>query len=108
MKKTVLLLLALPLFIGMTSCSDQKKAEGQVKDLIEKFSTYPDTYEPIEFMDLQKKESNAYCTNYTLDHLYRIQCKDGIKRVVSHSFTVSKVNDSGKMSVVIQPFEYWE
>lgn len=109
MKKLSIIFFALIMALGLYSCqSDQSKAETEVKELIKKFSAYPDSYEPIEFMPLEETTSNAYSTHYKLNHIYRIKTSQGIQQVLIHDFVISKTNKSGKIFVEIQPFEKWE
>lgn len=105
--KQLTYILFLILFLGSCS-SDQNKAEKEVKKIITKFSTYPKSYDPIKFLDIEKVDSNAYKVSYKLGHMYRIKCSDGKDRVMDHTFTVVKINDDGRMFVEVQPYERWE
>lgn len=107
MAKYFLYALIIGLFLNSCS-SDQRKAENEIKKIIIKYSTYPKSYDPIKFLNIEKVDSDAYKVRYNMGHMYRIKCSDGKDRVMEHTFTVVKINDDGRMFVEIQPFERWE
>lgn len=103
--------LIIPLFLCLfvVGCSNQQRGEKAVKSFIQKFSTNPKTYEPIEFLDIESNvQSDSNPNNfggykYKIGHMYRIMGQDGINRRVIHEFKLSN-----NFNVIVEPFEDFE
>lgn len=99
-----LLFIALVLFtVIITSCTKQQKAEKAVSEFIEKFSTNPETYESIEFLEVEKSSTEEGIVIYKITHMYRIVGADERKKVLTHTFKLSE-----RFNVFVEPFEQFE
>lgn len=98
MKKNFVIVIFLVVLFFFTSCDEQSKAEKSVSNFIEKFSLNPETYEPIEFINLEKTDKG-----YRLGHMYRIMNRSGIKEIRNHTFKLTP-----DFKVYIEPFEYFD
>ena len=54
MKKVLLVAV---IAVVLCSCSNQYKSEHAVKKFIEKYSTNPETYKPVQFMPVEEYKS---------------------------------------------------
>ena len=103
--------LIIPLFLCLfiVGCSNQQRGERSVKSFIQKFSTNPKTYEPVDFLKIesvQPSESDTHNVGlykYKISHMYRIVGQDGINRRIIHEFKLSE-----NFNVIVAPFEDWE
>lgn len=89
--------------VSLTSCTKQQKAEKSVSNFIKKFSTNPDTYEPIEFLSIEKSSTEFGSATYQISHMYRIVGADGQRKVMSHTFKVTE-----GFNVIVEPFERFD
>ncbi len=100
MKKRLSLFLLIFVF-ALIGCTEQKKAERAVNKFIKKFATYPESYEPIETLDLEEYE--GLLKGYKLGVMYRIKNKDGVVEVRTHEFKLTK-----EFNVYMDAFEQFE
>ena len=87
--------------LTLNGCTDQKKAEREVNKFVRKFATYPESYDPIETLDLE--EYDGVIKGYKLGVMYRIRNKNGIVEVKTHEFKLTK-----RFNVYIEAFEDFE
>jgi ABC-type dipeptide/oligopeptide/nickel transport system permease component len=100
----LLLFFALSAFaVSITSCSKQQKAERAVSKFIKKFSTNPDTYESIEFLQVERNLNEHELAQYQISHMYRIVGADGQKKVLTHTFSLTE-----HFNVFVKPFEQFD
>lgn len=72
------------------SCSEQHKAEKAVSDFILKFATFPDSYEPIDFYEIEYCKNDYGIKSHKIKHAYRIKDKSGKLIVTAHEFKLSE------------------
>jgi len=87
MKKIMVLILMA--FI-LCSCSKQYKAEHAVSKFIQKYSTNPDSYNPIDFMKVEEYKNKYGQIEYKIGHMYRLVGTDGINRRIIHNFILTQ------------------
>lgn len=101
MKKLTLCLFIICFFYSCSS--NQKKAEKSVSEFIVKFSTYPNSYEAIDFSDLESVINKYGIKEFRIKHAYRIKDKSGKLKVTAHEFKLSE-----SMNVYIDFMEEFE
>ena len=89
--------------ILLVSCTPQNKAETAVSEFITKYATYPESYEPIDFTEIQPFTNRFGLKAYKIKHAYRIKNKSGVLITTGHEFKLSE-----KMIVYVDFMEEFE